>query len=100
MDTWKREGGGGTGPEPTVGLSCLPGSIHASPSGTQPHPQQELLPTVPPLERGLPAGPRGRMAPYSPGTGVRRETETPVMPGRGGDDHGQQGMDGIGLKEE
>ena len=85
---------------PLLDYPVSPGSTRASPSGTHPLPQQEPLPTVPPLERGLPAGPRGRMAPCSPGTGVRRETETPVMPGRGGDDHGQQGTDGVGLKEE
>jgi len=61
MELLEGIGGEKTGPEPTARLSCLPRIT--SPSGIQPHSQQEPLPTDPPLDRGLPAGTRGRMAP-------------------------------------
>ena len=72
MELWEGIGGEKTGPEPTARLSCLPRIT--SPSGIQPHPQQEPLPTDPPLEGGCHQAPGGRWLPNSPGTGVRMET--------------------------
>lgn len=48
-------------------------------------PRKNLWPTDPPLERGLPSGrPQWGWLPRHPCTGVRRKTEQPAMPGRGG----------------
>ena len=70
------------------------------PQGFSPIPSKNLCPQTHHWRRGCQQAPGGEWLPNSPGTGVRRETEAPTMPGRGGDNKGQQGTAGAGPEEE
>ena len=64
--------------------------------GFSPIPNKNLYPQTHHWRGGCQQAPGGGWLPISPGTGVRRETDPPVTPGRGGDDKGQQGTAGAG----
>ena len=63
-----------------------------------PIPSKNLCPQTHHWRGGCQQTPGGEWLPKSLGTGVRRETEPPTMPGRGGDNKGQEGIAGLVLR--